>query len=371
MRMRIFGIILKLVLFILASIILLALIDVRRPSPAPSSLSDIPEYSYLPEVRELIHRNCFGEASELCADIIREKLPGAEEAKALKKLCDQEVSSAGNRISRAVNGFVTGSSKSLEEAGGAMLSDLIIYGDIRDLVIQGYFKVTGRETDPFIVVLSTAGLATSLIQSADWLPSMLKLLRKAGAVTENLAKTTVSMVSVTLKHGKAETKTIRYFSDMGIFLKQNSFPRSARLLRYVETPKDLALYTRLTMHSSTVPYLLLRSGGRSGAFVIRRFGSTRPGMELLKAASRRGPAGVAWLRNFKIVKRVKWGARVSKAIYAGHLHDFIYHTAKTFTPARWGFWIAAFMMYLYSFSIFFDLRTLFRKKTPAAPGKKR
>ena len=124
------GILLKIVMLAVALLMLPALLDAEKKMDVPLSPEMLPDYNYIQIVKQLLHQNRFREASELCADIIAQELPGAEEAKALKKLCDQEISYAANRLRRGARGFITGSTNSVEEAGGAIISDIIIYGDM-------------------------------------------------------------------------------------------------------------------------------------------------------------------------------------------------------------------------------------------------
>ena len=360
--MRIFGIILKTALFVLGIFILASLWDFHREEADYRSLAALPEHNYVPEVRHMMMQNSFAEAEELCDDIIREKLPGAEEAKSLKKICAEERASIKRRIRNAINGFITGSSNSLEETGGALVSDLLLYGDIRDLTMQGYFYVTGQETDPLIALLSSAGIATTAVQYADWMPAMLKLLRKTGALTVRFSRTLTGMVRSVLKTGKASGRTVQTLENLTKLLKRNSFPRSVRFLKTVQTPKDLALLSKLTAGKNTTPYLIILSGGEHGARLIRKHASSGKGLKLLGMASRRGPAGISWLARYKAVSYVKWGARITKIFRSGRAYELIRQTLKAYPTAKWGFLFAALLAVAYSATVFRELLS-FRKKT--------
>lgn len=355
------GILIRIAMLAAATIMLPALLDSRKTPDEALSPEMLPDYNYVPLARKMIHLNRFREASELCGDIISQELPGTEEAKALKKLCDQEVSDAASRLRRGARGFITGSSGSIEEAGGAIISDIIIYGDIRDLAMQGWFKINGQETDPFIICLASAGLATELIQWADWMPAVLKTLRKAGALTERFAGYIRKLVVKTVKAGKLDRASASLFTNLSTLLKRNSFQRSACILQYVETPKDLALYLKVAEKSSSAPYLILKSGGTEGAAVLRKFGGTETGLRFLEQAARKGPAGIHFLKNYTPYKALKWGAHISKMVYMGHFYDFVQHTARTFPAAFWGFWLLVIMMYLYGSTVFCDLYRGIRK----------
>ena len=355
------GILLKTAMLILALMMLPALLDAGKAGKGPLSPEMLPDYNYIRIVKQLLHQNRFREASELCGDIIARKLPGSEEAKALKKLCDQEISYAANRLRRGAKGFLTGSSGSLEEAGGALISDMIIYGDIRDLAMQGWLKMNGQETDPLLITLSSLGLCTELMEWADWMPAVLKALRKAGALTEHFAGTLQKCASRALKTGTMDQATAVLFQNLSTLLRSHSFQRSACLLRQVQTPGDLALFLKIGERSPATPYLLIKCGGTDGAFVLRKFGGSTTGIHFLEQAARKGPAGVAFLKRYTPYKTVKWGAHLSKMIYLGHLYDFIAHAAETFRAAFWGFWLLALMMGGYGLTVLYDFYRVVRK----------
>ena len=369
------GIFLKIVMLAVALLMLPALLDAGKKTDVPLSPEMLPDYNYVRIVKQLLHQNRFREASELCSDIIVQELPGAEEAKALKKLCDQEISYAANRLRRGAKGFITGSTDSVEEAGGAIISDIIIYGDIRDLAMQGWFKISGQETDPLIICLASVGLCTELVQWADWMPAVLKAMRKSGALTERFAGNLQKLASKAIKTGKMDQASTSLFSNLATLLRRNSFQRSNRILQYVETPKDLAIYLKVAEHSPSTPYLLIKSGGTDGAFVLRKFGDSESGIHFLSQAARKGPAGVAFLKNYTPYKTLKWGAHLSKMIYMGHFYDFVAHTAATFPAAFWGFWMLVAMMGVYGLTVLNDfyrflrnihLRSLRKRKMSAS-----
>lgn len=360
--MHIFGIILKFALFVLGIFILASLWDFHREEADYRALAALPEHNYVPEVKSMMMRNSFDEAEELCDDIIREKLPGAEEAKSLKKICAAERASVRRRIRNAFNGFITGSTDSLEETGGALVSDLLLYGDVRDLTMQGYFYVTGQETDPLIALLSSAGIATTAVQYADWMPAMLKLLRKTGALTARFSKTLTGIARTLIKTGKTSGKNAKTLENLANLLKRNSFPRSVRFLKTVQTPKDLAMLSKLTKGKNTMPYLMILSGGEHGARLIRKHAASGKGLKLLRMASRRGPAGISWLARYKAVRYVKWGARIAKIFHSGHAYALIRQTLKAYPNSEWIFLLAAILAIAYSATMFRDLLS-FRKKT--------
>lgn len=360
---------LKLICLTAGLLFLFPLIDASVPENSQPDMTVLPDYNYMADAWDMLREGKFQSAKELCGDIIRNDLPGAEEAKAVYKLCDAEITGAKQRIYRVANGFVTGSGKSIEEAGGAVISDLIIYGDVRDLAIQGYYKVTGKETDLFIVALSSIGLATELVCWADWMPAMLKAFRKAGALTETFAQSVMKAMKKLIKGGKTDLATRKLFTDFSTLVRTNSFPRSAYILRYVDTPNDLAVYANVAVKSHSLPYLLLRSGGENGAALLRQYGGSETGIRVLRLCARKGPAGVHWLRSYVPYRPMKWGAHAAKVLYLNHAYDFIYHAAKdSRCSIRTALYAISLLLILIGLSACWDFRSLRRGTAkPAEP----
>ncbi len=343
--------------------LLLPLTAALFPNEKRPDLTALPDYNYMTDVWEMLRESRYQNARELCADIIRNDLPGAEEAKAVYELCDAEVSGARQRIQRAANGFVTGSSQSIEEAGGAIISDLIIYGDVRDLIVQGYYKITGKETDFFVVTLSSVGLVTELACWTDWMPAMLKAFHKAGAFTEPFTRSILKAARKLAKYGKPDLETKELFNNFSTLVRTNSFPRSSYILRYVDTPNDLAVYANIASRSPALPYFLLKSGGKNGAVLLRKYGESETGLRVLKLCARKGPAGVHWLRTYVPVKQIKWGAHIAKIFHLNHAYDFVYHAAKDSGKVIGIlFYAVSALLILIGVSAFWDLRKLRPRK---------
>ncbi|MFT3811526.1 MAG: hypothetical protein QM698_16560 [Micropepsaceae bacterium] len=65
------------------------------------------------------------------------------------------------QLSDFLTGFATGEADSLAGLGGAVTSDLTVYGDLRDITIEGGKMVAGEEYSQFILGLSAVGIAAT------------------------------------------------------------------------------------------------------------------------------------------------------------------------------------------------------------------
>lgn len=93
------------------------------------------------------------------------------------------------------HGFVTGEPNDASGFAGATTGDLLVFGDIRDIVREGSRWFRGMESDPLILGLATAGLAVTGVTYFTWgsaAPArigstLLKVARRTGRLSTKLA----------------------------------------------------------------------------------------------------------------------------------------------------------------------------------------
>src|SRR6185369_2450802 len=106
-------------------------------------------------------------------------------------------------------------------------ADLFVVGDVRDLLIQGGRYVMDGETDPVILLLSGVGLATTLAPEVDWVPSLLKIAKKAGKMTRGMEE----FIKVAVK-GRRLREVESVMADVGSIAKRASPAGAIRLMEH-------------------------------------------------------------------------------------------------------------------------------------------
>jgi hypothetical protein len=174
--------------------------------------------------------------------------------------------------SQAGTGFITGEGASAGHIGGAVLSDFLVYGDLRDITVQSYNYATGAEVDEFILIISGIGLAATtgtylsagLAAPARSAVSLIKLAKRSGRLTGRFAgylasslkrvlpAERITAVYRTSRLGdlpKALAKSVdeaelaklgTVFDDVAAIGRSTDQLTTLRLLKHVETPTDLA-----------------------------------------------------------------------------------------------------------------------------------
>ena len=277
-----------------------------------SVLDRLPDHDYISEINELIKQKRFGEAKTLCEDVIALQLPCAAQAEELKVQSKKESKKIFNRLYKVGKGFVSGNPDgSLEELGGSVVSDMLMYGDIRDLAQQGWYKVTGKETDPVIAGLAAVGLLTEFADVADWAPAALKAFRKIGAITDTLGKYILKITADIAKTRKLAPACKEFFGNLKTLLDKAGFIRSGSIVKYAQNADEIALLAKSTKNSPHATHLVARAADKRTCEVIEAVNKHKDSPALMKKIAQKG------------AKSVRLITRGGKILYKGHLAQIL------------------------------------------------
>lgn len=315
-------------------------------------LDALPSENYLPEIRRLEEEGKLEEAFELAEYVCgEENLPGRDEACARKDSLDRELHSLWGSTRRAVAGFVTGEGVTAAAAAGAIASDLILYGDVRDLAVQGYRSMNDEPVDPIIAALAGFGVATELVDVVDWVPAVLKVFRKMGALSARFADLVIGIGKKAVKTGRLDGAGKALAGNLSSLVGKNGlgFGRTAAVFRQVETAEDLAGLTKVAERNADTAYLMVKTGGRKGLDLLKAADDIPNSAVLLKTAAKKGEAGVTLLsslrrggayRGWLLFSR--YSARITKNMKLGRVSEWM-KTIVTEWPALIGVLWAALL----------------------------
>jgi hypothetical protein len=316
-------------------------------------LALLPEADYLAEARALRGRGHYAEALVVC-DAGLASLSGAarlaveeergriadEQAGLLRRLRDL----ARGAVTGAGTGIIgeDGPEPSIELLLGAIATDLFVIGDIRDLIIQGSRYARGQMTDPVLVALSGVGLVTTLAPEIDWVPSLLKAARKAGAMTESFAGF-IRKAAGERRLGDLQ----RTMSDTADIARTASPAGALLLLKHVDSADDAAALAKFLSRSGATGAYALRSTGKAGvdlaksAEALRAAGRVDDAVALervLMTAGGKGHAGAAWLGRggHRALLKPHPLLGMVKAVWKGNAQALVQRIMKTLDPtAGW------------------------------------
>jgi len=274
-----------------ASVLLALFVSDTAQRLARLQLASLPGYDYLAESGKLRKEGRYTEALSIIdagltdADLGPDRLGQLAQQK--QEVIDEQ--SSWLRRAREVGiGAVSGQGHTLEGLIGAVGADLFVVGDIRDLLIQGTKLLIDNDADELILLLSAAGVVTTLAPEIDWAPSVLKVARKAGALSTRL----VDELKLMLRGGRS-AEAARVLADTASLARRASPGGAIRLLRLADSPAEISAMARFAERSPRGAFALGITG-RAGADAVIELGE-QADKTVLKAAAK-GEHGAAWLR---------------------------------------------------------------------------
>src|SRR5207253_8223995 len=66
-----------------------------------------------------------------------------------------------SRAASFARGFFTGKPEDVASAAGMLTGDLFVFGDVRDVVREGWHGVRGEAVDPWVLGLASTGIAVT------------------------------------------------------------------------------------------------------------------------------------------------------------------------------------------------------------------
>jgi hypothetical protein len=327
----------------LALILLSALAEGLAERRLTRALQALPDHDFTADVLRLKNAGRIGEALA-CARYVTNNpaLPNQAAASNLVAMLEREQTSVWRQADRAAKGFITGSGASAEELGGAVTADMLVYGDCRDLAIQAYNRLAGRDTDVVVAALSGVGLLTEFVDAADWAPAVLKALRKANALSQRLGEWLVAACRRSISARKLDPTLAALFADLQRLRDRLGLARTAAVLRHADDAADVALLAR---HADAHPgevYRLLAAAGDDGLPLLRRYAEAPRGFDLIALATRKGQAGIAALRKGGELRAVtlftRYGERVLRTLRLRRPQQLLHALAMRSPAARATLW---------------------------------
>ncbi len=257
-------------------------------------LAAMRSYDYLGEAHRLRMEKRYGEALMVIDEGITDASPDvAQPMLAERELIVSERDSIYRRIKDVGRGAFTGRGDSVEELVGAVGADMLVVGDVRDLLLQSaHFAIDG-EADPVILSLSGIGLATTVAPEIDWGVSLLKIGKKMGAIGGRLGETLVDLAKRSAKMGREDKELTKVAENVGEIAAHSSPAGAIRLMRFADDPQDIEKIAKFVKKERSAAFAL-HLAGKEGVRLIK---DDAEAGEALIVATKKGDRGMAWLRS--------------------------------------------------------------------------
>ena len=337
------------------------------------ALRALPDHDFTADILALDDQGRISEALDWARYVTNNTaLPGQAAATNLVARLTREQNSLWLQADRVAKGFITGSGNSAEEMGGAIASDMVVYGDCRDLLMQGYYRITGHETDAVVAALAGVGLLTELVDAVDWAPAVLKAFKKTGALSQRFGEWLIAACRRSAQLRKLDPALNQMFSDLKRLYDRLGLARTAAVFRHADDAADVALLAKhAELHPGEV-YRFLATASSDGLPLLRRYGGMPRGFDLLSLATRKGVPGIGLLRKGGELRHVtlcfRYGERVLRSLRLGRPQRFLHALAMRSPAARNAMWAAAAFFIVFFLWQFHDLRRRLRSAPHVKPA---
>ena len=191
--------------------------------------------------RELIYESRMEEAMYLVSFSQRYLSKDSEYSDiALENDATQALISPMFLFERFATGALTGEVSDTTSLLGSLTLDLLVIGDIRDLLVQGYKELDSGQGDEVIMGLSTVGLLLTLAPELSWAPSLFKTFWRGRRVSEPFQKQITKELSKARRTGDYGALK-RMMSEFTEVVEGLGAGPAMSIFKQVETSEDLAL----------------------------------------------------------------------------------------------------------------------------------
>ena len=163
-------------------------------------------------------------------------------------------------IERFATGALTGEASDTTGLLGSLTLDMLVLGDIRDLLVQGYKEFDSGQGDEVIMGLSTVGLLLTLAPELSWAPSMFKTFWRGKRVSEPFQKQITQGLSKARRTGdySAMKRMMSQFTDVVDGLGTGP---AMSVFKRVKSSEDLVLLAKKAKIAPMETYTLTSING--------------------------------------------------------------------------------------------------------------
>lgn len=261
-----------------------------------ADFSQLVRVNPVPQTQLLVQDKKFAEANDYLSYFKEyEYMKEDAEAIRLSQFIQETRESWIYKLKKMNSGFWTGESDETEGQVASVVSDFLVIGDLRDLVIEGNNLIQEKDVDKVNTSLATVGVVSSVaVVTASAKPAItfLKMTHKAGKMPKWLGKTLVESAEIAKK-----TNSLDHLKD--IFSNVHGLYRTAgarTTLELLAKSKDINDFRRLAkfgkVFGNKTP-TLLKVGGDDAITAFQRLGGAEK--DTILEASTYGNEGVKFL----------------------------------------------------------------------------
>jgi hypothetical protein len=179
---------------------------------------------------------------------------------------ERDAQAPSSRIASFARGFVTGKPEDAASAAGMLTGDLFVFGDVRDLVREGWHGLRGEAVDRVVLGLAGTGIA---VTAGLYASGGLAVPARTGLSVAKVARRGGYIGAPLLRLLKVETREglTQFVSNIGRVQSRAGLRGAFDALKIAEHPQDVAKLARLAAAKGTKTRAIVKLLGR-GAIVL-------------------------------------------------------------------------------------------------------
>jgi len=193
-------------------------------------------------------------------------VPVAPALKETVESAGREAAKASSKVASFARGFVTGRPEDVASAAGMLAGDLFVFGDVRDVVREGWHGLRGEEVDKVVLGLAGTGIA---VTAGLYASAGLAAPARAGLSVIKAARRGAHIGGPLVRLLKVETREglTQFVSNLGRVQSRVGMRGTFDALKVAEHPQDVAKLARLAEAKGTKTRAIVKLLGR-GAIVL-------------------------------------------------------------------------------------------------------
>ncbi len=193
-------------------------------------------------------------------------VPVAPALKAKVESAEREAAKPSSKVASFARGFVTGRPEDVASAAGMLAGDLFVFGDVRDVVREGWRGMRGEEVDKLVLGLAGGGIA---VTAGMYLSAGLAAPARAGLSLVKAARRGGHIGAPLVRLLKVETREglVQFAGNLGRVQSRAGMRGALDSLKLAEHPKDVAKLARLADVKGSKTRAIIKLFGR-GAIVL-------------------------------------------------------------------------------------------------------
>jgi hypothetical protein len=179
---------------------------------------------------------------------------------------EQDAARPSSRAASFARGFFTGKPEDVASAAGMVTGDLFVFGDIRDVVREGWHGLRGEEVDKLVLGLAGTGI---VVTAGVYASAGLAAPARAGLTVAKAAKQGghIGLPLLRLLKLEKREKLVEFASDLGRVQQRTSLRGALDGLKIAEHPKDVARLASLAAVKGTKTRAIVKVLGRGAIFL--------------------------------------------------------------------------------------------------------